>query len=85
MQNNRKTETEKNILCILTFVIMERLEEVGIPFEVDGIKLNSLWFCDDSSLIANSVASAITNIRIVREVSRDLGLEINEDFFQIGI
>ena len=64
---------------IITFVIMERLEEIGIPFEVDGIKINSLWYCDDSNLIANSVAAARTNIRIVKEVGRGLGLEINED------
>ena len=64
---------------IITFVLMERLEEEGVLFEIDGIRINSLWFCDDSNLIANSVAAASTNIRIVKEVGRELGLEINED------
>ena len=27
---------------IITFIIMERLEEVGIPFKVDGFEINSL-------------------------------------------
>ena len=63
---------------IITFVIMERLEEVGVPFIVDGIEINSLWFCDDSNLVANSVEAARANIRIVKEVGRGLGLEINE-------
>ena len=47
---------------------MEKQEDVGIPFKVDGIEINSLWFCDDSNLIANSVAAAKSNIRIIKEV-----------------
>ena len=48
---------------IITFVIMERLQEVGVPFTVDGIEINSLWFCDDSNFVANSVEAARTNIK----------------------
>ena len=59
---------------IITFVFIERIEELGVPFEVDGIRINSLWFCDDSNLIANSVTAARINIRIVKEEGREFGL-----------
>ena len=58
--------------------MIEKIEELGIPFEVDGIKINSLWFCDDSNLIANSVTAARINTRIIKEIGREFGLEINE-------
>ena len=70
---------------IMTFVIIENLEEVGVPFEVDDIEIISQWYCDDSTIIANSVEAARTNIRIVRRISRELGLEINEDKSKILI
>ena len=70
---------------IITFVIIERLEEVGAPFVVNGININSQWYCDDSTIIANTIEAARTNIRVVRDVSRDLGLEINEDKSKVMI
>ena len=47
-------------------------------FEVDGIRLNSVWFADDSVLIANSIEAARANIKIVKRVVKGLGLEVNE-------
>ena len=47
--------------------------------KVGGVELNSLWFADDSLILSNSVDGTRRNIRIVREVSRSFGLEINED------
>ena len=36
---------------IITFEIMRKLEEEGDTPEIDGIKINSLFFADDSILI----------------------------------
>ena len=45
---------------------------------MDGIRLISVWFADDSLLLANSIEAARTNIKIVKKVARGLGLEVNE-------
>ena len=63
---------------IVTFIILERLEELGVMFEVEGILISSLWFCDDTTMIANSIEAARKNIKIIKEVGREFGLEINE-------
>ena len=63
---------------VVTFVIMEKLEELGIMFVIDGIRINSLWFCDDTTMIANSVESARSNIAILKGIAREFGLELNE-------
>ena len=63
---------------LITYLIIGKLEEEGAMVEVGGIRLNSIWFADDSILAANSIEGARRNIRIVRDISRTFGLEINE-------
>ena len=70
---------------IITFEIMRRLDEEGESFEIDKIKINSIFFADDSILIGNSIEKARRNIRIVKEISSFFGLEINEKKSQILI
>ena len=48
-------------------------------FELEGIKISSLWFCDDTTLIANSVEMAKANIEIIKDVSGEFGLQVNEN------
>ena len=48
-------------------------------FEVDGVRINSLWFADDSIVVANSVEAAERNLKIVKEIGGYFGLEINEE------
>ena len=57
---------------------MEKLEELGVMFKIDNTLINSLWYCDDTTLIANSIENAKTNIKILKSVAREFGLEINE-------
>ena len=63
---------------LITYLIIGKLEEEGAMVEVGGIKLNSIWFADDSILAANSIEGARRNIKIVKDISRTFGLEINE-------
>ena len=63
---------------IITYRIIEEMQRRGEMFEVDGIRLNSIWFADDSVLIANSIEAARANIKIVKRVAKGLGLEVNE-------
>ena len=64
---------------LITYLIIDKLEREGEMVEVGGVGLNSLWFADDSLIMSNSVEGTRRNIRLVREVSRSFGLEINED------
>ena len=70
---------------IITYEIIKELEARGEGFVIGGIRLSSLFFADDSTLLANSVEAAERNIKVVREISRIFGLEINEDKSKILI
>ena len=70
---------------LITYMIIEELEKEGDVVEVDGTRMNSIWFADDSILAANSLEGARKNIRIVREVGRTFGLEINDSKSMIMI
>ena len=68
---------------LITFEIMRKLDEEGDTYEIDGIRINSLFFADDSLLIGNTVEKVKRNIKIVKEISKFFGLEINEKKSQI--
>ena len=63
---------------LITYMIIETLEKEGEMVEVDGVRINSIWFADDSILAANTLEGARKNIKIVRDVGKMFGLEINE-------
>ena len=64
---------------IITYIILNELEEKGIGFEIDDIILLALFFADDSLLIADSIENAQHNIRILTEASKKFGLNVNEN------
>ena len=63
---------------MVTFCIIEDLENNGIMYEIDRYRGNSLWLADDTNLIANSLENMKTNIEVLRTSARKYGLEINE-------
>lgn len=63
---------------IITYIILNELEEKGKGFEIDNILLLALFFADDSLLIANTVEKARHNIKILTEASKKFGLNVNE-------
>ena len=62
---------------LITYVIIDSLHNKGVCFKMEGIDINSLWFADDGTQIANSIDGAARNIRVVKEISKKCGLEIN--------
>ena len=63
---------------LITYMIIETLEKEGEMVEVDGVRINSIWFADDSILAANTLEGARKNIKIVNDAGKMFGLEINE-------
>ena len=58
-------------------MIIEELNNRGSGYQDDIININSLYFVDDGLLLANSIEEAAVNLKIVIQVSRHFGLEIN--------
>ena len=70
---------------IITFEIIKKLDEEGEDFEIEGLRINSVFFADDSILVGNSIEKARRNIKIVKEISKCFGLEINEKKSQVMV
>ena len=64
---------------MVTFSIIEELEEKGKKYEIDKYKGNSLWIADDATLVAGSIKDMEHNIEILRNAARKYGLEISEE------
>ena len=45
------------LFIMITFSIIEQLEEKGIMYEIDKFKSNSLWLANDTTLFANSITN----------------------------
>ena len=63
---------------IITYIILNELEEKGKGFEIENILLLALFFADDSLLIADSIENARHNLKILIEASKKFGLNVNE-------
>ena len=66
-------------LKLITYVIMKSIEENGNEYEVEGMKIGSLFFADDSLGIAKNEKDARENLKIIIETSRKFGLEVNKE------
>ena len=64
---------------IITYIIMSKVEERGIEYEADGLKISTLFFADDSMALAKTEEAAQKNLEIITEESKKFGLEINKD------
>lgn len=60
---------------IVTYQIMEELEERGTGFECDMFNIKTLYYADDGLLLAHSKEQAIQNLQLITETSRKYGLE----------
>ena len=64
---------------IITYIIMSKVEEKGIEYEVDGLNISTLFFADDSMALAKTEKAAKKNLEIIIEESKKFGLEINKE------
>merc|ERR1711872_450672 len=62
----------------VTFKIMNSIELRGIEYEIEGQKITTLFFADDSQAMARTLEAAKKNLRIIEEESRKYGLELNK-------
>ena len=62
---------------LITYNIIEELEEKGEMYEVADYKGNSIWLADDTTLIANSKVNLEKNIDILKKAALKYGLEVN--------
>ena len=68
-----------DFLKLVTYQIMKKLKEKGICFILGNINMNSIFFADDSTMLAKIVKVAKKNLKIIAEVSKEFGLNINEE------
>ena len=54
---------------LITFNIIEELEEKGVVYEVADYKGNSIWLADDTTLIENSKENMEKNINVLKEAA----------------
>ena len=70
---------------IITYKIMKKIEDKGAMMEAGRVRINSLFYSDDSLLIAKSIEAAIENLNLIKEASEFFGLRINEKKSKIMI
>ena len=58
---------------------MESVEERGEAYEIEGQKISTLFFADDSLAMARSKQAAEINLRIIIEDSKKYGLKLNKE------
>ena len=62
---------------LITYKIIEQLEKQGVGFVNEVVEIIALFFADDGLLLAETIEDAERNIEILRRVSKEFGLEIN--------
>ena len=61
------------------YMIINEINTRGTGYKDDIIQINSLYFADDGLLLANSIEDAENKLKLVIEISRKFGLEINKE------
>ena len=64
---------------LITYIIIKEINEGGRGFGNDLIKLGALFFADDALVLADSLEDERFNIRILVEIGKKGGLDINKD------
>ena len=64
---------------LITYMIIKKINEGGRGFSNELIKLGVLFFADDALVLADNLEDARFNIRILVEIGKKCGLDINKD------
>ena len=59
----------------LELIIATALEDEGIGVQIGGVRINNLYFADDTALLAESPNELQAMVNRVVEVSENLGME----------
>lgn len=68
-----------SLFILLTYMIIEKIEVEGRGFHNRVFNINSLFFADDRLLFSCTVRDAEWNIRMLTEVSKECGLDVNKE------
>ena len=60
-------------------MIINELNFRGAAYKDDIVNVNSLYFADDGLLLAGNIKDATNNLKMVMQISREFGLEINKE------
>ena len=60
-------------------MIINELNSRGAGYKDDIVNVNSLYFADDELLLAGNIEDATNNLKMVMQISREFGLEINKE------
>ena len=66
------------LFLILTYEIIQKLEQANVGYKDDLFIIAILYFADDGLLLSNSIEDAMSNIKLIQEVAEKLGLVINK-------
>ena len=61
------------------YMIIQEINTRGSGYNDDIIKVNALYFADDGLLLADNIEDAVNNLKIVMQISKEFGLEINKE------
>ena len=64
---------------MVTYKIMEEIERSCKGIMVRELKINSIFYADDGIIMTNTKEEAMKDIKKLKEISRNFGLEINTD------
>ena len=64
---------------LITYVIMEKLEERERGHKNGLFTISSLFFADDGLIFSGNIETAMEIIQILTEISNECGLELNKD------
>ena len=63
---------------MITFCIIQELEEKGKLYKIDQYNGNSLWLADDATLRAGTKEDMKRNIEVLIEAAGKYGLQLNK-------
>ena len=67
------------LFLLITFFIIERINEEQIGLQIGDFKIACLFFADDGTIINTSINEATRMINIVEETSNNCGLLLNKE------
>ena len=67
------------IFKMITYRIMDEIEQKGEGYYIEDIKINSIFYADDALILNNDMQDVRKNLKVLKETSLKYGLEINTE------
>ena len=70
---------------MVTFTIIEELNEKAKKYKKGEFEGNSLWLADDATIIASSIENLLEALEVLKTAGRENGLELNKEKTKIMV